>query len=144
MSAIVWAIVLVVTVVVEVCTMQLVSIWFAVASLVTLVCSTFVDSTLVQLAIFVGVSLVLLVFTRPILKRLVVQSRQSTNYDLDVGKVATVIETVDASTQTGRVSLNGVDWNAKSVDGSVIESGSRVVVQKVEGSKLLVTSVPKE
>lgn len=137
MSIIVWAIVLIVTVLLEVATMQLVSIWFAVASLVALISSMFVEP-LTQFVIFVLVSLVLLVFTRPLLKKVMVKKYQPTNYDLDIGKIATVIETIDTSSQTGRVSLNGVDWTAKSVDNSIIENGSQVVVENVEGSKLLV------
>jgi membrane protein implicated in regulation of membrane protease activity len=91
-----------------------------------------------QFAVFVIVSLVLLIFTRPILKKFMVKKSQPTNYDLDIGKIATVIETIDESSQSGRVSLNGVDWNAKSVDGSIIEVNSKVVVEYVQGSKLLV------
>lgn len=137
MSILIWAIVLVITVLIEVATMQLVSIWFAVASLVALISSMFVEP-LTQFVIFVLVSVVLLIFTRPLLKKLMVKKYQPTNYDLDIGKVATVIEPIDNSKQTGRVSLNGVDWSAKSVDNSTIENGSQVTVQNVDGSKLLV------
>ena len=93
---------------------------------------------LTQFVIFVLISLVLLIFTRPLLKKLMVKKHQPTNYDLDIGKVAIVIEPIDNSKQTGRVSLNGVDWSAKSVDNSTIENGSQVTVQNVDGSKLLV------
>lgn len=132
-----WIILLIVSVLAEVFTMQLVSIWFAVASLVALVASMFLPP-IGQFAVFVIVSLVLLIFTRPILKKFMVKKSQPTNYDLDIGKIATVIETIDESSQSGRVSLNGVDWNAKSVDGSIIEVNSKVVVEYVQGSKLLV------
>lgn len=138
MSIIVWAVVLVVAVLVEVFTMQLVSIWFAIASLVTMVVSLFVDNPIAQLSVFVVVSAVLLLLTRPLLKKMVVKEYHPTNYDLDVGKVATVIETIENSTNSGRVSLNGVDWNANSTDGATIEKGSQVVVEDVKGSKLLV------
>lgn len=138
MNILIWAIVLVIMVLAEVFTMQLVSIWFAVASLVTLISSLFIDSFLTQLVVFVLISLVLLIFTKPILKKFIKYNHQDTNYNLDVGKVATVIETIDTSSNTGRVSLNGVDWNAQSVDDSTIEVGSQVIVQEIEGSKLLV------
>lgn len=134
----IWVIVLVITVLTEILTMQLVSVWFAIASLVTLICSLFIDSFLIQLIIFVLVSLIMLIFTRPILKKFINYNRQDTNYNLDIGKIATVIETIDTSLNTGRVSLNGVDWKAKSIDDSTIEVGSQVIVQEVDGSKLLV------
>ncbi|MCC8070168.1 MAG: NfeD family protein [Ruminococcus sp.] len=137
MSIIIWAIILVLTILLEIATMQLVSIWFAVASLVALISAMFVEP-LTQFVIFVLVSFVLLVFTRPLLKKVMVEKHQPTNYELDIGKVATVIETIDTLSQTGRVSLNGVDWTATSVDNSIIENGSQVVVEEVEGSKLLV------
>jgi membrane protein implicated in regulation of membrane protease activity len=133
----IWIIILVVSVLAEVFSMQLVSIWFAIASLVALITSMFLPP-LGQFAVFVVVSLLLLIITRPVLKKFKVKKSQPTNYDLDIGKIAIVIETIDESLQSGRVSLNGVDWNAKSIDGSVIEVDSKVVVEYVQGSKLLV------
>jgi len=137
MSIVVWAIVLIIAVIVEIFTMQLVSIWFAVGALGSLISSFFVG-TFTQCVVFVLVSLVLLIFTRPILNKIVVKNPQPTNHELDIGKTAIVIEAINKAEQTGRVSLNGVNWNAQSDDNSIIEKGSTVIVEEVEGTKLLV------
>lgn len=139
-SAIFWAIVFIILVVIEAITTQLISIWFALASLVSLILSFFFGPT-VQWVAFIVVSIVTLIATKPVANKILRKPRQHTNYELNVGKNAIVIETIDNATNTGRVTLNGVDWTAISEDGSIIDQRSEVVVKEVSGSKLIVSKV---
>jgi membrane protein implicated in regulation of membrane protease activity len=137
MNTIFWAVVLVVATLVELATFQLVSIWFAIGSLFALVASLVWDFPQ-QLTVFIVSSMLLLILTRPILKKRLKTDFQPTNHELNVGKVATVIETVDGSKNTGRVNLDGVEWTALTETPEPIEVGSKVIVLKVDGSKLWV------
>jgi membrane protein implicated in regulation of membrane protease activity len=65
-----------------------------------------------------------------------------TNSELDIGKTAVVIEDVDNLKGTGRATLNGVDWIAVSKDNEPIPKGSVVVVEDIQGSKLVVSIKP--
>lgn len=140
MDIILWAILIAVFVIVEFCTLQLVSIWFAIASLVTLICTLCFDnlSLVGQLAIFVLTSLILVVATLPLIRKRLNKAHIVTNSELEIGKKALVIEEINSDMGTGRITLNGVDWSALSADGSVIPADSVVTVNEIKGTKLIV------
>ena len=69
MPAIVWLIILALCLGVEIATLGLVTIWFAGGALVTFFVAMVTDSLLIQVIVFLAVSLLLLFFTRPIAKK---------------------------------------------------------------------------
>jgi len=94
-------------------------------------------SFLVQCIVFVASSAILVALTRPLVKKL--QGKKvATNYELDEGMTAAVIEDIDNTANKGRVRLSGTDWAARSEDGRPIPAGHAVIVVKVDGSKLIV------
>lgn len=133
-----WAIAFVVFLIAEIATLDaLISVWFAVGALAAMFCAIADIGFVWQMAVFVGVSAVVLIATRPFVKK--VQGKKvPTNYELDVGKQAVVIESVNNALGQGRVKLDGTDWSARSEDGSEIFEGERVTVTQVDGSKLIV------
>ncbi|MGN0595676.1 MAG: NfeD family protein [Hominimerdicola sp.] len=136
-----WALAFVFFVICEIATgTALVSIWFAFGALAAMFCAIGEMSFLIQCVVFVVGSIILLICTRPIAKKLrgkVVP----TNYELDVGKTAIVTEEIDNKCSRGRVVLNGTNWAARSVDGSVIPKDETVKVQEIDGSKLIVSRI---
>ncbi len=140
MDIILWAILIAVFVIVEFCTLQLVSIWFAVASLITLLCTLCFDNLpmLGQAAIFVLTSTVLVVISLPLIRKRLNKEHIATNSELEIGKKALVIEEINSDKGMGRVTLNDVDWSAVSNDGSIIPQGSVVTVSEIKGTKLIV------
>ncbi len=136
---IIWGVVFAIMVVAELMTNQLVSIWFAAGAATAFVSVLFGANLWIQLVVFVVVSVLLLIATRPILKKFRLDKSQPTNMELDVGKKAVVIEEINNSIGKGRVKLSGVDWKAVSDDDSVIAKDSIVTVKEVNGSKLIVT-----
>lgn len=134
-----WAIAFVFFVICEVATgTALVSIWLAIAAFITMFCAIAKVSFMVQCIVFVVSSIVLLLLTRPAVKKL--QSKTvATNYELDEGKTAIVIESIDNSLNRGRVTLEGTDWAARTEDGSKVEVNTPVKVVRVDGAKLIVS-----
>ncbi len=137
-----WAGVMIVTALIELASVQLVSIWFSAAALITFVVTMFDIPLWAQLIIFVAASLILLIATRPLVKKFLHQKAVATNADQNLGQVGVVVQTIDNLLGEGRVAVGGLDWSARSADGSVIEKGCEVVVQKIEGVKVIVR--PKE
>lgn len=137
----IWAAVFVLFVIAELTTVQLVSIWFAVGALVTLIFTCFFEmSLLAQLCIFILASGTFLLITFPYLKKRRNKGHVSTNTGLYIGKTATVIEEIDQDKSTGRVTLSGVDWSAAALsENEIIPVGSIVKVEKVQGTKLVVS-----
>lgn len=134
-----WAVAFVVFLIAEIATLTaLVSVWFAVGALAAMLAVIFFDISFVwQLGIFVIVSTVVLIITRPLVRK--IQGRKfATNYELDVSKPAVVIEPINNQLGQGRVKLDGVDWSARSENGELIEEGAIVTVKVVDGSKLIV------
>ncbi len=133
-----WGVVFVLMVIAECASMQLVSIWFAVGSLGAFFAAMLNLGFTGQLAIFVLISLVLLIATRPLLKKLRVQKIVPTNADKEIGATAVIIEEVNAAMGTGRVRLNGVDWIAVSENDTILPVNTVVIVRQVQGAKLIV------
>ncbi len=134
-----WAIAFVFFIVCEVATATaLISIWLGFGALIAMFFAIGGCSFTVQLIAFVVASALLLIFTRPLAKKMQGKTVK-TNFELDVGKTAVVIEDIDNLHNCGRVKLNGVDWDARSEDGMNISAGCVVTVKEVSGSKLIVS-----
>ena len=69
---------------------------------------------------------------------------QVTNSDSNVGKIGLVTEQIDNVKGIGQVNLAGMLWTARSVDDAVIEPGTKVQVERIEGVKLMVSTVAEQ
>ena len=135
----VWLALTVIFVGVELATAQLTTIWFAIGSAVALLLSAFgVDNVYVQIAVFVAVSAIALILTRPLVKRITKKKFQPTNADSNIGKIGIVETEINNLTGAGEVKVGGVLWTARSLGGEIIEKGANVKVCKIEGVKLIV------
>ncbi len=132
-----WILVLIVAAVAEAVTTALVSVWFCVGALAAAISAALGAPLLLQLIIFVGVSILALVVTKPIIRKLMPNSSYIfTNGEDDVGKTAFVVEEIDPEKGTGRVKLGDVDWGARSDNGQIITVGTPVVIVE-RGSAVL-------
>lgn len=137
-AVIIWLVVAVIMAVVEAFTVQLVSVWFAVGAVAGCITAIFTDNVSIQLIVFVAVSLVAMLITRPLVKRIKVKKAEATNSDKYIGKTAVVIEAIDNAAAKGQVKVGSATWSARSVDGKQIEAGASVTVVAIEGVKLMV------
>ncbi len=138
MYAIIWLAALVILLIAEALTLGLTTIWFAGGALIALVAALVGANVWVQLGIFLAVSLILLIFTRPVALRYMNKSTLKTNVDSLAGEQGIVSETIDNLEATGKVKLNDVFWMARSEDGSIINEGTVVEIVRVDGVKLIV------
>lgn len=122
----------------EALTSQLVSIWFVLGSVAAAVSCIFTDSFLIQSVIFVAVSFVCLIATRPFVKKITKQKIERTNADSMIGRMALVTIDIVNVNGTGQVNVDGKIWSAKSVDNREIKAGANVKITAIEGVKLLV------
>lgn len=137
-----WAAVLVAAVIIEAATVGLATIWFAVGALAALIAAAFSANIGVQIGIFIVVSLLLLIFTRPILKKLFPVRFQATNFDRCIGKTAVAEEEIDNIAGTGCIKIDGVFWTARCEDSTkTVKKGELVRIVKIEGVKAFVESV---
>ena len=91
-----------------------------------------------QLIVFIGISLASLAFLRPIARRHVhMPALTRTGTAALVGKKALVVQRVDAN--GGLVRIGGEEWSARAFfEEQTLEPGARVEVAKIEGATALV------
>lgn len=137
---IVWAILIVVFGVLESATAQLVSIWLMLGSISSLIAALLGASITTQAILFIAVSAFTLVITRPLVKKYIHPKKQRTNADRVIGQVGIVTEDINNIDATGQVKADGKIWTARTADGSLIPKSSEVIIEKIDGVKLIVKS----
>ena len=131
MGLTIWLIITVILIVVEIITLGLTSIWFAGGAFVAGLISLTGAHWLVQLLVFAVVSTLLFVFTRPFAAKHLMKNVEKTNVDSLIGQTGLEAQ--------GVVKLSGMEWSARSADDSKIAAGEKVLVQSIDGVKLIVT-----
>ncbi|MGN1204587.1 MAG: NfeD family protein [Lachnospiraceae bacterium] len=135
----IWLIALIVLIVVELATMGLTTIWFAAGALVATIAAALHAPVAVQVVLFLVVSLVLFIFTRPIAVRYFNKDRGRTNVESMIGRQGVVISEINNLEGIGQIQVNGQEWTARTrMDGMTIPVGTVVVVYAVNGVKLIV------
>ena len=138
----IWFILLVVFVILEAATIALVSVWFCIGSVVAWLISLAGASLSAQIIIFLVVSLICLIFLRPLVSKYVKKDEESkTNIDALIGQKAIVTEKIDNLRGSGELKINGQLWSAKNLKDEIIEKGNIVIIRKVQGAKLFVERV---
>ncbi|MBQ2904327.1 MAG: NfeD family protein [Clostridia bacterium] len=135
-----WVVMLVILIVVEAVTAQMVTIWFAAGAGAALVSEILGAEVWLQWIIFVAVSAITLIATRPLVKKLTRTKVQPTNADRCIGQTAVVVEDIDNVDGKGLVQVGGITWTARSSDGTVFRKNEQVTVEKIDGVKLIVKS----
>ncbi|MBN1924832.1 MAG: NfeD family protein [Prolixibacteraceae bacterium] len=87
-----------------------------------------------QVVVFSVTSLASFFLIRPALKKWAYRrsDKVETNMNALVGRKGVVSETIDPDKNTGRILIDGDDWKARSLDGSIIEKNKKVTVTKVD------------
>ena len=119
-------------------TIQLVSVWFVIGAVAALVSSLAGAEFYVQIIVFIAVSVLMLLITRPLVKKKLIVKSEPTIDDRCIGKTATVTEDIDNINATGQVKVDGQIWTARSINSSIIKKGTNVTVEKIDGVKLIV------
>ncbi len=137
-ESIAWLILLCLFLLVEIATLGLTTIWFAGGALVAFIAAVCGLNVVVQIMIFFVLSIILLVFTRPLAVNYFNKNRVATNTESLIGAEAKVVERINNIDNEGVINLNGLDWTARSVDNQCIEVGTIVRIVKITGVKAIV------
>lgn len=124
--------------VIEAATVALTSIWFAVGALCAMIAAASGAAIWLQIVIFIAATVLMLIMTRPLVKRFLVPKIERTNAQSLIGQTAIVTELIDNDAGRGAVRIGGKIWTARSENGESIEAEQKVVVMRIEGVKLFV------
>lgn len=141
---VIWLIAAILFAIFEIATIQLVAIWFAVGAVCSMVACSLGAPVWVQIFVFGVVSLILLLLTRPLVKKFLKVKHVKTNADRLIGKTAIVTQSICNLKAQGTVIFSGLTWTARSEDGTDIETGEKVEIKSIEGVKLIVASLNQD
>lgn len=135
MDWIFWLILVIVLAIIEIATVNLLTIWFVISGIVAMILSFFIDDVAIVSTTFAVLGIILLFTTRPILKRILPTQRARTNIDRVIGMNGLVTEEIKKN-QVGEVKVDGKRWSA--ISNKKIAVGETVVVDAIDGVKLVV------
>lgn len=139
MDLMVWLGILIVTILIEVVTIRYFTIWFSIGALAAVVLSFFNVPVAVQIIAFVIVSVLALIFLRPILVRWFNRDRKRAHVESMIGRQAIVISDIDNAQGGGLVKIGKKEWSARSKNDRIrFRTGDVIRVTAVTGKYLIV------
>lgn len=135
---IVWAVIVVASVVIEISTINLTTVWFAIAGVVSLILAVFKVELVWQIVAFLVLSIVLLLLTRPLINKITRKNSAHTNADRIFDRVGFVTKEITAD-EIGEVKVDEDIWRAISYDNEPLEVGQKVVIKSFDGNKVIVS-----
>jgi membrane protein implicated in regulation of membrane protease activity len=133
-----WLVVFVIFAALELVSLGLTCIWFAIGALSGCVTSLFTDNWIIQALVFIVVTVAVLIILRPIAVKYINGKAEKTNVESMTNKVGKVIVDIDNINATGMVVIDGMEWTARSKDGDIIPKDTLVEVVSIEGVKAIV------
>jgi membrane protein implicated in regulation of membrane protease activity len=136
-----WLALVIVFALIEIFTLGLTTVWFALAALVMVFLSPLPIPLIFQILIFLGLSALFLIFTRPVAVKKFKMGKEKTNVDSLIGRHALVVKTI-GEFEKGEVKINGQIWSAFSEDNSEIGEGTKCEIVRIEGVRAVVRPLP--
>lgn len=125
----------------EIFTISFLLFWPGVGAFLAFLTSLIVpENLLVQIVVFVASTILMIIFTKPLINKLFKnKDNTSMNNSAVLGKKGIVIKKMDKDNPVGQVKVNGELWSAiKSDKDKAINVGESVIIEKIDGVKLLV------
>lgn len=138
MESICWLIIFLVLLVIEIFTLGLTTIWFAIGAVAAFIATLAGAGLIVQVVLFFAVSVITLIATRPIAVKYFSKNTEKTNVEGIIGKNVVITQRIPDMNTTGKASLDGEIWMARSLENEPMEEGELVEIAAVEGVKLIV------
>ncbi len=139
----IWIIIAGVCLVGEILTTGFLIFWLSIGALLAMIVSFFVDSILIQTAVFVISSAILIFATKPFVKKFAKTKDVKTNAYSIIGKNAIVTKDIDSINGKGQIKVDSETWSAVGKDDMNIEKGTEVEVLKINGVKAIVAPIKK-
>ena len=140
---IVWLVIAGVCLVIEIMTTGFLVFWLAIGALISMLVSLFTDNILIQTAVFVISSAILIFATKPFVKKFAKTKDVKTNAFSIIGQNGIVTKEIDSINAKGQVKIDGETWSAVGKDDMDIPKGTEVEVLEIKGVKAVVTPVKK-
>ena len=125
----------------EIITVGFLIFWLGIAALLTMIVSFFTSNLIIQTAVFVMSSAILIFATKPLVNKISKKETVPTNVFSIIGKSAIVIMDINCIDGTGQIKVNGEVWSAEGLNGIDIKEGSKVEIIEIKGVKAIVSPI---
>ena len=140
---IVWVAFIVISAIIELETQDLITIWFTLGAIVALIACALKADIIVQFIIFLGVSGLAILCTRPLAKKMQNKEIIRTNADRIIGEFAVVTKDITPSS-IGEISIDGRCWRAVPLENQSFKEGDKVIIEAISGTKVIVSDPTKK
>lgn len=140
----IWLVVCGICFIAEIFTVSFLLFLPGIAAFISFLLALFNFSTTVQIVSFVVTTSLMIIFIRPLIKKVFKSNDTSTNSNALIGKTAVVIKEINQDITPGQVKVAGEIWSAITESNAPISKGSLVKVVGIDGVKLLVSKVEEE
>lgn len=137
----IWLIISGIFFILEIFTLGFLVFWLGIAALFAMIVSFFTSNIIAQTSVFVISSALLIIATRPLLKKMQKKDGIPTNVYSVVGKKGIVVEDIDWASGTGQIKSEGEIWSAKTKEQINIPKGTEVEIESIEGVKAFVKPI---
>lgn len=114
--------------------------WLGIGALIAMVVSLFTDNLIIQTAVFVVSSGLLMLITKPFVEKFVTKNdkKVNTNVYSIIGKIGTVTEEINPTLCTGQIKVGTEIWSAISKDETIIPKDTEIEILEIQGVKVIV------
>ena len=137
----VWLILAGIFVIGEVLTAGFLIFWLSLGSLIAMVVSFFTDNIIIQTTVFLISSVILILATKPLVKKFANTETVKTNAEAIIGKKGLVTKDINSINSTGQVKIEGELWSAIGINDMDIPKDTEVEVNEIKGVKVVVTPI---
>ena len=134
-----WLIIAGITFVLEMFTAGFLVFWFGISALFVMLLSFFISDLIIQTTIFIILSIILILSTRPLVNKFIATKTVKTNVFSLVGKKAQVIKELNPIEGKGQIKVNGEVWSAEEIHGETVPVGTEVEINEISGVKAIVS-----
>ena len=138
----IWLIMAGIFLIAEIITVGFLIFWLSIGSLFAMITSLFTDNLVIQTAVFVISSTILIFVTKPFVKKFATNKNPiKTNVYSIIGKNGIVTQDINPIEAVGQIKISGEVWSAISQDNQIIPKDTKIRVLEIKGVKAIVEPV---
>lgn len=137
----VWLSVLILCIIIEICSFSLTTVWAAIAALPMIFIGMTPLSWKQQVYIFAVITLIMIIFLRPVILKKLKLGRFNTNNKASSGEEVVVTRRISRFHKGEAKAKNGITWQAKSADRSKIDKDTVCRIKFIKNEILFLEKI---
>jgi len=137
---VIWVALGIICVIIEIFTPGFLFLSFGIGAILTGLIALIIPSITFQILAFAVITLIVFILSRKFSKKFISSNYEETNVKALIGKTGKVTEKIPAN-EKGYVKIGGEEWVAVSKDKTEITKDTLIIVNDIDGNKVIVTMV---